>query len=642
MSAEQVSSVSDARVFLSYCREDRYFARQLELVLKDKGYDPLIDTQAIVPGEPWEDRLAGMIAQCDTVVFILTAKYLDSHYCNWELTQALTQGKRMVPVLPQALPPGTQVPEDLARLQYIQFYSDSEIPDSGFYVGMGKLDEALRLDLDWLRQKRRYDERAVDWGNSQSSELLLSGVLLEEAETWSNSVPKGNEIPPEIQSFIAASREREDIRIRNAKRARSVAWSAVFITAALLGATGYFYWQQQQTLGELEDKSAELITATNDNLALARAANFWADSKRQLALSEFERLTPEEIFDEQPLDQAQTGIQFLQDEINSLSPAAKTAHRDTIRSMRRDLAKIFFFKENSDAIATINDLIAEQQDDMAALNAEDLVLTGEALEMARTGLRVQLGRDVLSRAVYACLDNASVSDIRAGLDEVSIEVLEDPQVPSVLRFLDKAPDRFCENARAVICEQYTLSACELGMTDAVRQQSIYVQQQMPAPLAPATGGDNTAQPPPPRAQVQMPIRQTPALKDRSYSSQDRLAYQISDLVIHVSTQEKMKAAELFAAKLRERGYTVSLELVKGDATRSIRYYYDIQEEQVKTDLTEACIAAAEAALSDLDRSGDANAQTEQILKNWSKGYERFISLEGRFKGLRKNRVEIWF
>lgn len=656
MSAEQISSVSDARVFLSYCREDRYFARQLELVLKDKGYDPLIDTQAIVAGEPWEDRLAGMIAQCDTVVFILTDQYLDSHYCNWELNQALTQGKRMVPVLPAALSPAIQVPEDLARLQYIQFYSDSEIPDSGFYVGMGKLDEALRLDLDWLRQKRRYEERAVDWSNSQSTELLLSGVLLEEAETWSETVPKGNEIPPEIEAFIAASRDRENARLKQAKRARSVAWSAVVLTAGLLGATGYFYWQQQQTLAELEGKSAELITATNDNLALARAANFWADSKRQLALSEFERLTPEEIFDEQPLDQAQTGIQFLQEEIDSLSPSAKRAHRDTIRSMRRDLAKIFFFKQNSDALVTINELIAEQSTDLERLNADDLVLTGEGLEMAQNALRIQLGRDVLSRAAYSCLDGAGIADIETGLTTVSTEVLEDPQVPSVLSFLDKAPDLFCPEAREVLCSRYDMAACELGMTDEIRQQSMMLpQMQIQVPISDLEpGAGDTVEidlediaPAAPIQQMQIQQKIAPRLKDRVYSAKEQLAFRIEDIYIHVDSAEKREAARLFADQLRQRGYNVGgIEWVKGTTNRSIRYFYDIQADQVRDELIPACIEAAEAA-REASISGEAGRAAGEgpvatILGNWSADYDQVISLDGRYDRLPRNRVEIWF
>jgi len=60
---------SYAKVFVSYSRKDLPFAQMLVAALVERGFDAFLDKTDIAPGEPWKERLAGLIAAADTVVF---------------------------------------------------------------------------------------------------------------------------------------------------------------------------------------------------------------------------------------------------------------------------------------------------------------------------------------------------------------------------------------------------------------------------------------------------------------------------------------------------------------------------------------------------------------------------------------------
>ena len=61
------------KVFISYSRRDAAeFADDLVAGLELAGFAPFLDRHDIAAGEDWEARLGGLIAQSDTVVFVVT------------------------------------------------------------------------------------------------------------------------------------------------------------------------------------------------------------------------------------------------------------------------------------------------------------------------------------------------------------------------------------------------------------------------------------------------------------------------------------------------------------------------------------------------------------------------------------------
>ena len=56
-----------ANVFVPYSRKDLPFAQHLVADLAALDFEAFLDKTDIAPGEPWKERLAGLIAIADTV-----------------------------------------------------------------------------------------------------------------------------------------------------------------------------------------------------------------------------------------------------------------------------------------------------------------------------------------------------------------------------------------------------------------------------------------------------------------------------------------------------------------------------------------------------------------------------------------------
>jgi hypothetical protein len=107
-------------VFISYSRADLAFADELFTGLEWAEFDPRLDRHAIVEGEDWKKRLGGLIADADTVVFVISPDSAHSDICKWEIDESARLSKRILPVLWR--PPGAiPVPEKLAALNYVRF-----------------------------------------------------------------------------------------------------------------------------------------------------------------------------------------------------------------------------------------------------------------------------------------------------------------------------------------------------------------------------------------------------------------------------------------------------------------------------------------------------------------------------------------
>src|SRR2546429_6379914 len=83
--AHQAEARSTARVFISYSRKDMAFADRLDVALKTRGFEPLIDRADIYVFEDWWQRIQSLIVQADTVVFVLSPDSIASHICKREV-----------------------------------------------------------------------------------------------------------------------------------------------------------------------------------------------------------------------------------------------------------------------------------------------------------------------------------------------------------------------------------------------------------------------------------------------------------------------------------------------------------------------------------------------------------------------------
>ncbi len=252
-SAQETGQPSKAKVFISYSRKDLHFANRLDAALKARGFEPLIDRTEIYAFEEWWTRIEGLIARADTVVFVLSPDSVASEVALKEVAFAASLNKRFAPIVCHHVD-DKQVPDALARLNYIFFDDPAQFDRSA-----DQLAEALNTDISWIRQHTEFGEQARRWAAAKMpSGLLLRSPVLEQAERWIASRPRGAPAPTdETQAFVRNSRQA-------ATRRRNVLTGSLAAGLVLaLGLAGLAYWQrgvavEQRTIAQQNEQQAKV------------------------------------------------------------------------------------------------------------------------------------------------------------------------------------------------------------------------------------------------------------------------------------------------------------------------------------------------------------------------------------------------
>ena len=397
------------RVFISYSRDDLKFADQLEAALNLCGFECLIDRHDISGGEDWKRRLGSLISEADTVVFVLSPSSARSEICDWEVEEAARLNKRILPVNCRPLD-GVSPPLRLRELNYVFFYEEPKLPDSGFGTGLAELVTALNTDFDWLREHTRYLQRAMEWDTGgRPANRLLSGNDIREAKAWAAHRPKSAPEPTALQlDFIRASEEEAEVRtseqrkqleaIAAAQTAREVALHereqafrqaaeaqrrrarirniaiAVSILAGCLafGSLGVFTRMGHAVRMTIQAESGEALAFGKDLAAIVEAA----ETKRDGRPGEFTAKVLEAVADyafvqkkfSEALDAANRAHTFLP---NSLSIETMQAHALMFLG-RRDEANALYLAHKGEPIPELNNKLWEQTiaDDFEAFRKE--------------------------------------------------------------------------------------------------------------------------------------------------------------------------------------------------------------------------------------------------------------------------------
>jgi formylglycine-generating enzyme required for sulfatase activity len=199
-------SAEKLKVFVSYSRRDSSeFAEELVAGLELAGFFAFLDRHDIVAGEDWQARLGGLIRQADTVVFVVSPEAVKSERCAWEVDTALAETKRVLPVIWKPVLE-SDIPEELRRWQFVRF-------DTGFGIArpLAQLAEALRQDVDWIREHTRLGELASRWdARGRPDSLVLHRDDLAAAQSWlENRSPTAPAITDLMRTFITASKDAE-------------------------------------------------------------------------------------------------------------------------------------------------------------------------------------------------------------------------------------------------------------------------------------------------------------------------------------------------------------------------------------------------------------------------------------------------
>lgn len=247
-----VNSKQTAKIFISYSRKDNKFADRLRDQLINAGFDAYLDKHDIAPGEDWRERLGGLIETADTIVFVVSPDSVRSEICDWEVNRAERLEKRILPVVCRDVEDKT-VPERLKRLNYVFMRTAAE-EDTSF----ADLVNALEVDIEWIRQHTRYNERAVEWEKSgQPTRLLMRGNGINAAEIWRDQRPiTAPELSNVQRTYIAESR-------LSAVRRQRIWISGISIVAAVMTALAIYAVFQQRIANTSQAKTVRVLASSD-------------------------------------------------------------------------------------------------------------------------------------------------------------------------------------------------------------------------------------------------------------------------------------------------------------------------------------------------------------------------------------------
>ena len=190
-----------ARLFLSYSRMDKDFARRLAEALVGRGHvadydqsshDPTNVDTGISAEDEWWKRLQEMIATAEVVIFIVSPHSAASKVCDEEIAYARALGKRIIPVLRAPVDFASTPPRLSALNVKLSFQHDE-----AFDLSLSALTASLDVDVVWHREGARLTAAAVKWDTEgRPDSQLPSGGGVADAQAWiarrpANAPPAG-------------------------------------------------------------------------------------------------------------------------------------------------------------------------------------------------------------------------------------------------------------------------------------------------------------------------------------------------------------------------------------------------------------------------------------------------------------------
>lgn len=270
-------------VFISYSRKDLDPVRRMHAALAARERQTWVDWEGIPPTAEWMQEIRSAIDAAQAFAFVLSPDSLLSRVCLEELEHAVSQGKRLIPVVCRDVV-AAEVPQSLARLNWVYCREQDD-----FEAAMSSLVEAVDTDLDHLHAHTQLLLRAVEWQRrGEDTSLTLRGTALGTAERWLARGAALQPHPTPLQTrYILQSR-------RSADRRRTTLLGlggAALVVVAVLGATTFIERRnaaQQQTLAIAARLAADADLVREQSAlgvpdqTLERSLLLAAESARQL------------------------------------------------------------------------------------------------------------------------------------------------------------------------------------------------------------------------------------------------------------------------------------------------------------------------------------------------------------------------
>lgn len=245
-----------ADVFISYSRKDNEFVARLRDALKEAGREAWVDTQDLLPTEEWLNAIHAALDGADACITVISPDYIESAVCAQEVTYALANRKRIIPVVCRPVESSAvRAKEAFAPLGALKWIYMR--PTDDFAAAFEKVRFALDTDPGYWHLSGQLLVRARQWENrAKNASLTLRGPELAEAEGWVTQGADKEPHPSALQlSYITASRKATVSRQRRLLTGVSVALIVTLILALI--STALFQITRSQN-ATLQQQNADL------------------------------------------------------------------------------------------------------------------------------------------------------------------------------------------------------------------------------------------------------------------------------------------------------------------------------------------------------------------------------------------------
>ncbi len=229
-------NLRDTKIFVSYSRKDKLFARTLYDALKSLGINAWVDWEGIPLSADWMAEITAAIEGADAFLFIISPSSLKSKVCMDELELGIKYHKKIVPVLYKDPDKGQKMHPKLASTNWVYMRAKKD----DFEATIPKLVQTIQTDLGWVQQHTRILQRATEWTQKQRNKsYVLQGSDLDEGERWMSqaNTEAGRDVLPLQAEYVHASRKAAVQRQRNV----TIGIGIALIISIFLGITAIGY-----------------------------------------------------------------------------------------------------------------------------------------------------------------------------------------------------------------------------------------------------------------------------------------------------------------------------------------------------------------------------------------------------------------
>ena len=271
-----------SQIFISYSRKDLAIAEKIINALAKDELEPWVDWKSIPKGEEFESEIYRGIEESDIFLFLVSPDSVQSDWCNIEITHAVKNGKRLIPIVIRDTNPQNIHPK-ISKRNWI-FCRDGH---DDFNKTIEETRKTIHTDYDWLKYHTKLQVKALEWEHQQDNSRLLRSKELQDAEQQlANAGNQKDPQPTTLQrQYLLKSRRYADYM------RRTVTWSSVSVAIIMIllslvawGQRNSAISAQNTAVAEANAKATALVNVENAR-ATAQAEKERAEEQAHIAIS---------------------------------------------------------------------------------------------------------------------------------------------------------------------------------------------------------------------------------------------------------------------------------------------------------------------------------------------------------------------